>query len=135
MHNALARLLATWPEPKLRDPAQAVKLANKAVQLAPKDSRFWNTLGVALYRTGDCKAAVAALETSVNLSRGGDAVDFFFLAMAHGKLGQRDEARKWCDQAVAWVEKNKERLGKDRPMANYLRSFQSEAEEVLKQKK
>ena len=27
--------------------------------------------------------------------------------MAHQRLGDRDEARKWYDAAVAWMEQNK----------------------------
>jgi tetratricopeptide (TPR) repeat protein len=132
---ALARLLATCSEPRLRNPARAVEMARKAVKLAPKDAKSWNTLGVALYRAGDHKPAIAALATSMKLSQGGDGFDFLFLAMAHGKLGQRDEARKCYDRAVAWLEKNKETLAKDRPVVEHLRRFRSEAEEVLKQKK
>jgi tetratricopeptide (TPR) repeat protein len=132
---ALARLLATCSEPRLRSPARAVELARKAVKLAPKDAKSWNTLGIALYRAGDHKPAIAALETSMKLSQGGDGFDFLFLAMAHGKLGQHGEAHKWYDRAVAWLEKNKEALAKDRPVVEYLRRFRSEAEEVLKQKK
>lgn len=37
---------------------------------------------------------------AVQLSKGGDAVDWLFLAMAHWKLGHKDEARKWYDQAI-----------------------------------
>lgn len=29
-----------------------------------------------------------------------------FLAMAHWQLGHADEARRWSDQAVAWMDKN-----------------------------
>ncbi len=134
--NQLAWLLATCPEPKLRDPRQAVKLASKAVEVAPNAADNWNTLGVAHYRAGDWKAAVAALGKSVELSqRGGDAVDQLFLAMAHQQLGKRDEARKAYDQAVQWLEKNKETLEKDKPHAEELRRFRSEAEEVLELKK
>src|SRR5438477_539797 len=49
-HNALAWLLATCPEAKRRDPNRAVKLAQQAVQLAPKDANCWGTLGTAHYR-------------------------------------------------------------------------------------
>src|SRR5262249_6765138 len=35
MHNNLAWMLATSPDPKVRDPGQAVELAQKAVELAP----------------------------------------------------------------------------------------------------
>jgi tetratricopeptide (TPR) repeat protein len=135
IHNTMARLLATFPDPKLRDPGQAVKLAKKAVQLAPKDRDCWNTLGAAHYRAGDYQAAVAALDKSRELSKGGDAGDFLFLAMAHGKLGRHDEARKWYDQAVTWLDTNKERLEKDMPLVEELRRFRSEADEVLELKK
>src|SRR5262249_47445153 len=60
--SSLAWVLATCPDTKLRDPDRAVELARKAVQLAPKVGMYWNTLGVAHYRAGDWKAAVAALD-------------------------------------------------------------------------
>ena len=79
---------------------RAVKLAKLAVRLVPKDGDFWNTMGVAHYRAGNWMDAVAALETARELSQGGDAVDWLFLAMAHWMLGHKDEARKWYVQAV-----------------------------------
>ena len=30
--------------------------------------------------------------------------------MAHWQLGEQDEARRWYDLAVDWMEKNKEQL-------------------------
>ena len=133
-HNHLAWLLATYPDAKLRDPQQAVKLASKAVQLAPKEGGYWNTLGVAHYRADDWKAAVAALNKSVE-RKGGDASAWLFLAMAHHKLGNHDEGRKRYDQAVEWMNKNKAALEKDRTKAEELRRFHREAEEVLQLKK
>jgi WD40 repeat protein/Flp pilus assembly protein TadD len=130
-HNTLAWLLATCPDVKLRDPHQAVKLAKKAVQLEPKEGIYWKTLGVAHYRAGDWKAAVAALDKSSDLKKGGDACTWLFLAVAHHKLGNHDEARKRYDQAVEWMNKNRAALGKDRTQAEELRRFRSEAEEVL----
>src|SRR5262249_7054519 len=133
--NGLAWLLATCPEPRLRAPGQAVLLAKKAVQLKPQEGGHWNTLGVALYRAGDWKAAVAALDKSVQLRKGGSAEDWLFLAVAHWKLDDRAEARKWYDQAVAWLEKNRQALAKNARQADELRRFRSEAEEVLELKK
>ena len=52
---------------------------------------FWNTLGVANYRAGQWKAAVEALEKSLQLQRD-NAWDLFFLAMAHWQLGDREAA-------------------------------------------
>jgi tetratricopeptide (TPR) repeat protein len=101
-HNNLAWLLAICPDPKLRDPARAVEHARRAVEREPKIGGYWGTLGAAHYRAGDWKAAISALEKSSEL---GDD-DWFFLAMAHWKLGHNDEARTLYDKAVAWKAKN-----------------------------
>ena len=45
--NGLSWLLANCPDATTRDPVQAVELARKAVQLAPRQGAHWNTLGVA----------------------------------------------------------------------------------------
>jgi Flp pilus assembly protein TadD len=105
-HNNLAWWLATCPDSKVRDPEQAVVHARKAVELAPDAGNHWNTLGVAQYRKGDWKAAIEALMKSVQLSKGSDSYDFFFLAMAHWQLNEKEKARAWYDQAIAWMEKN-----------------------------
>src|SRR5262249_31177224 len=104
--NDLAWLFATCRDSKFRNPNRAVELARKSVELTPKDGNHWNTLGVAHYRAGDWKAAIAALEKSMELRKGGDSFDWFFLAMAHWQLGKKEESRKWNDKAVAWMEKN-----------------------------
>jgi eukaryotic-like serine/threonine-protein kinase len=106
VHNNLAWMLVTFQEPELRDRARAVELARKAVELAPKEGMFWNTLGAAHYRAGDWKAAIEALTKSMKLRNGGDANDWFFQAMAHWQLGDKPQARSWYDKAVPWMEKN-----------------------------
>src|SRR5262249_20378251 len=58
VHNDLAWLLATCPQPELREPARAVELASKAVDLAPLAGGSWNTLGVANFRVGDWTSAI-----------------------------------------------------------------------------
>jgi tetratricopeptide (TPR) repeat protein len=131
--NSLAWLLATGPDAKARDPRRAVDLARRAVEAAPKEGAFWNTLGAARYRSSDSKGAVEALGKSIDLAGGGTPFDWFFLAMAHQELGQRAEARKWYDRAVAWTEANKERLAKDKLTGEELRRFRAEAEALLGQ--
>jgi len=74
-----------------------------------EQSQYWNTLGVALYRNGDWRDAVAALKNSMELNSGGETLNGFFLAMACWRLGQRDEARTWYDKSVVWMEKNDSR--------------------------
>jgi len=124
-HNNLAWLLATCPDAKFRDSAQAIELTKKAMELAPNEGFYSNTLGVAQYRAGDWQAAVAALEKSNELL-GGKELSFnaFFLAMAHWQLGNKDEARNWYDLAVEWTEKNK-------PQDEELKRFRAEAAELL----
>jgi Flp pilus assembly protein TadD len=96
-HQAQAWLLANCPKAHLRNPAQAVALAKKAVQLAPQDGDNWTTLGAAYYRVGNWAEAVVALNKSRELKPGWDAYAWFFLAMAHQKLGNPSEARKAYD--------------------------------------
>jgi tetratricopeptide (TPR) repeat protein len=105
-HNNLAWFLASSPDPKLHDPAQAVEAARKAAELAPEDGNNQSTLGAALYRAGDWKASISALEKSMELSNGGGAFDWFFVAMAHWRLGHKDEARAWYEKAAAWDARN-----------------------------
>jgi uncharacterized protein HemY len=123
--NNLAWLLATCPEPKLRDPRRAFGLAETAVELAPAAPEFRNTLGVARYRAGDWSGAIDALEKSEELAPGTSlGFNAFFLAMAHWELGHEYESRQWYDRAVQWTEKNQ-------PEDQELRGFRAEAECLL----
>jgi serine/threonine protein kinase/Flp pilus assembly protein TadD len=123
-HNALAWLLATCADPQRRKPQEAVTLAERAVELAPKDEASWNTLAAARYRAGDYRAAIAALEKSMALRHGGDSLDWFFLAMAYWRLGEQEQARQWYGKAVSWMEKH-------RPKDEELVRFRAEAAELL----
>jgi serine/threonine protein kinase/WD40 repeat protein/tetratricopeptide (TPR) repeat protein len=129
--NNLAWFLATCPEAKFRDPKRAVALAQKAVALAPKEGTYWNTLGTAHYRAGSSEEAVAALKKSMELRNGGDSFDWFFLAMARWRLGQKDEARKWYEQAVQWLGQNRKALARSPQWPEELRRFRDEAEQLL----
>jgi tetratricopeptide (TPR) repeat protein len=145
--NVQAMLLARAGDPKFRDPPRAVQLAKEVVTQAPKNPNYWNTLGVAQYSAGDWKAAIAALEKSMELGKGGDSGDWFYLAMAHWQLGKTGvgsqksevggekltaqeraqhlvEARRWYDKAVQWMEKN-------RPKHPELQAFRKEAAALL----
>ena len=123
-HNNLAWLLATCPDAKFRDPVQAVTLAKKAIELNPKHPDYPNTLGAAHYRAGDWKAAIAAFAQSMKLRNGGDSFDWFFLAMAHGRLGDQNKAREFYDRAVQWMDKNQ-------PSNEELLRFRAEAADLL----
>jgi tetratricopeptide (TPR) repeat protein len=122
--NALAWFLAAHPDPSFRDAALAVEVAQRAVEAVPRQGNYWNTLGVAHYRTGDGKAAVAALEKATALRQGGDSSDWFFLAMAHWQLGHAEEARQWYDRAEQWMAQHA-------PQRADLRRFRAEAAALL----
>lgn len=124
LHDRLAWLLANRPEARLRDPKQAVQLAKRAVVLAPHDGDYWCTLGVAHYRAENWKEAIAALRKSMERGQGGDGKDWFFLAMAHWQLGEKDKARAWYDRAVPCLDRNP-------PDVEELRRFRAEAAERL----
>jgi serine/threonine protein kinase/tetratricopeptide (TPR) repeat protein len=123
--NNLAWQSAKRAVSRQRNPSEAVALAKRAVDLDPKNGLQWNTLGVAQYRAGDWKTAIAELKKSNGMLT---SVDFsfntFFLAMAHWQLGDKEEARKWYDRAVKWMDKNK-------PKDEELRRFRAEAAELL----
>jgi tetratricopeptide (TPR) repeat protein len=122
-HNELAWLLATLPDTKVRDPRRAVHLARNAVKLLSKQGAYWNTLGVALYRTDDWKGALEALGKSTQL-QGENAVDSFFQAMAHRRMGDKQRARGCYEQAVRLMAKSQ--AGNEE-----LRRFRAEAAHVL----
>jgi serine/threonine protein kinase/Tfp pilus assembly protein PilF len=124
INNEVAWFLVATPELRLRDAALAVRLAEKAVSAQPKSSEYRNTLGVALYRNGNNQTAIAEIERGMSLRLGGDSLDWFFLAMAHHRLGDREKARMWFDRAVEWMDKNK-------PLDEELRRFRAEAEALL----
>jgi tetratricopeptide (TPR) repeat protein len=125
-HDLLAWHLATLSDPEFRDEKRSLELAKEAVRLAPNDGDFRNTLGVAHYRVGNLNDAVASLEKAVQLSNGGDSIDWFFLAMAHWRLNDEVEARKWYDKAVEGID-NKNLA----PYREELRRFRAEAAELL----
>jgi uncharacterized protein HemY len=128
LNNGLAWLLATSGDTKSRDPAEAVRHAGKAVVAAPGNGDFCNTLGVAHYRAGNWKKAITVLEQAMQLRKGGDAGDWFFLAMVHWQLKEKEQARQWYYRGVQWMEKNQ-------PGNEELRRFRREAEELLGVKK
>jgi len=121
LHNLAEVLLDKGPE-------EAVQLATRAVELEPENGGFYNTLGVANYRAGRWQDAIHALQKSLELTGGGDANDWFFLAMACWQLGDQEQGRTWYEKAAAWTQ---ERKSAD----EQLRRFWAEAAELLGEKK
>ncbi len=121
--NNLAWMLCTCPDRSFWDAKNAVRFARRSVELESGAGNSWNTLGVALYRAGNLTEARDAFEKSMTL-RGGDAMDWFFLAMIEQKQNQRDAALEWFEKSVTFREQ--QMLGDDE-----LYRFHVEAAEVL----
>jgi WD40 repeat protein len=131
-YNDQAWLMATRFEDHLRDPGRAVQLAQMAVDLAPTEGNFWNTLGIAKYRAGKWTSAIEALTRSMELLKGQmESFNTLFLAMACWKLDDKEKARQWYDRAVQWMEENKEQLEGNNQWQEELGRFRAEAAELL----
>ena len=122
--NAYAWDLVDCPIIGLRNAQLAVSSARAAVQIDQNQSRYWNTLGVALYRTSDWHNSKEALNKSISLTSGGNAYDWFFLAMTNWHLGEKEQARRWYDQAL-------KSLNDTQPRPDDLERYHHEAASLL----
>jgi tetratricopeptide (TPR) repeat protein len=126
--NNLAWELVNAAGPR-RELDRALALIRRALAVAPNPETFLNTLGVIQYRTGRYAEAVSTLERSLAVGGGlFDGFDLLFLAMAHHRLRQEDQARARYDRAVRWLD-GQETLGSR--YSKELAAFRAEAEAVL----
>jgi tetratricopeptide (TPR) repeat protein len=127
--NNRAWKLLIGPE-KERNPSRAYQLSETAVRFNPEQHLFVNTLGVAQYRLGRHREAVATLERSLALGKETFvAFDLYFLAMCHAKLGDAANAKACFDRAVKWHDEQRDTLS-----ATYQRElaqFRAEAENLV----
>jgi tetratricopeptide (TPR) repeat protein len=129
--NELAWWLLTAPDPLHRDPALAVELAKQAVRQVPREAGYWNTLGVAHYRSGEWPAALLALEKAETLAPGKNfGFNGFLLAMCHHQLGDPAKAKDHYDRAVRWRPEDPDNL--DSAQQQELKTLHAEAEALLK---
>ncbi len=113
------------------DPEIPVKLAERAV----KGTDAWysdvalNTLGAVLYRVGRFEDAIRRLEEAIKSRNGAEApLAWPFLAMAHHRLGHREEARRWLDRFQGYEpSKDHNRFWTEMQ----IRMLRSEAEAVI----
>ena len=69
LYNNYAWLLATAPETPLRDPAAAVRLARRAIELSPEPNAYYHgTLAAACAAAGDFDAARSNVRTALQLA-------------------------------------------------------------------
>src|SRR5262249_28855967 len=132
-YGCMAWILTT-ADPKYRDPVQALQMAKKAVELAPREASYRTALGIAHIRAGEGQAALRALKKAMKLSEGGDGSDWFFVAMAHWQLGNKPEARRWYDRAVAWLENYKEAIARNKRQLDLFHRIAAETAKLLEVK-
>jgi serine/threonine protein kinase/tetratricopeptide (TPR) repeat protein len=102
----LAWFLANCQDVGLRDPATAVELAKQAVDLTPNSATYRNALGVAQYRAGNWGESIQALNEAQKRRPGGHCLDWFFLAVAHWKMGDKEKAKGEYEQGARWMDAN-----------------------------
>lgn len=112
-----------------RDNKQAVEQARQRTADRPDNALYWNTLGAALYRAGDWKAAAQTLERAQQRRPPGKehGGDFLWLAMAQWRLNEREAARAAYQQGARWLKATL-------PHNPELRRLEREAAEVLEVK-
>ena len=123
----------TYAPDAVTDLAVPVQMAEKALAGYPPDQKrlALNTLGAALYRAGRIDEAIARLDESVKASGGvGVPQDWAFLAMAHHKKGNDDEARRWLEKLRSHKADEKAGLSTD---VVECRIFLKEAEALLRE--
>ncbi len=131
--NNLAWLLTTGP-PAIRDGQQAETLARRAVELAPDEATYFNTLGVALYRTGNYPEAITALEKSLaHNDPFNQPYDLLFLAMCHSRLGDSAKAHESQERAMKLMTAHAS--GRSKDWHEELQEFVKESRETLAEKK
>jgi tetratricopeptide (TPR) repeat protein len=122
--NGLAWLRATSAEKTVRDPAEAVRLAEQAVALAPGNHNYWTTLGAARYRAGNAEGAISALERSLREKGGANGWNWFYLALARHQLGDLSRARAEFTRGADWFDEH-------RPKDAELNRLRSESEAAM----
>jgi serine/threonine protein kinase len=95
----------TWGDPTL-----------SALNGLARCSTFYLHLGDDWAAAGKSKEAEEARQKAVRL--------FFFLTMAHWRIGHKDEARSWYGKGVQWMDQHE-------PQNDELRRFRAQAEELL----
>jgi tetratricopeptide (TPR) repeat protein len=109
----LAYLLATCPDLQIRDPDRAVLLATRLVERVPDDPMYLQTLGAAHYARGDYQRAASALTQAAEIpsygtfGEGSRLLIKLYQVLAYGRLGERERARAYYEEAVAELNRGR----------------------------
>jgi tetratricopeptide (TPR) repeat protein len=86
----------------LADPAEVVRLGERALADDPRNGDALWALGLAHYRAGHWDRAVKQAQEAIAADPETAWVRWPVLALAHHRLGHREEARRWLDRAAGW---------------------------------
>jgi tetratricopeptide (TPR) repeat protein len=103
LRQTFGMMLLTCPDKEFRDVEKALQLAQE--NLDRESGQRWQLLGAAQYYAKKWQDARESLEQSIQLRHGGDAFDYFLLAMTYWQLEDRHEARQAYDEGVARFDK------------------------------
>jgi protein O-GlcNAc transferase len=96
----LAWILAVYPDRPPRDYDEAAGLMRQSLESQPKDPGVHAILALVEYRRGHWDESIAAVERAMALRKGGQAAEWFLLAMALARKGEKEKALPWFDKAV-----------------------------------
>jgi serine/threonine-protein kinase len=95
----IARCLALAPD-AVSDPAEAVRLAERAQVAHPTCGWYLNALALAHLRAGQPEKAIGRAQDGLRFApEWQPGLQWLVLALTHQRLGHADEARRWLDKA------------------------------------
>jgi WD40 repeat protein len=118
---SVARLALLGPDAGA-DPAQLVRLAEQAAAAHPGSGLRLQTLAAAHYRAGRYGQALRTLQEAEKADWFGypTVINWLLRALVHQRLGQTEEARKWLDKAVTWLDQATQTTPKEQAEALHL---------------
>jgi tetratricopeptide (TPR) repeat protein len=135
------------PCEEFRDPAEALRLLDRAFSvyegtvyekgdvMVEFPNQGWRMRGIAHLRLGNWEESIAAMQKSTEVRSGGEwpanAWEWFVMAMDYWHLGKHNEARKWYEEAVTWMDDKNSTEHERREHEFELRLLQAEAAELL----
>jgi tetratricopeptide (TPR) repeat protein len=131
MHANSAAWMCSMGPNALEDYTKARQLAEKAVAEADPGAKpsYLNTLGALLYRMGSDQEAIDRLMEAEKIES--NAFNWPFLAMAHQRLGHREEALRWRTRLDKRVQDTFATL-EQQDSRHELLLFQRETQQIVK---
>jgi hypothetical protein len=102
--NAISFTCILGPD-AVKDFGPLLRTAERGLGPSEKEHASLQTLGAVYYRAGRFDEAARRLDEAVKArGRGGDAIDWLFLAMAHLRRRDIESGRRWLDKASGWID-------------------------------